>query len=85
MSYLTSYFSYYYSDYSPVPLRLVSIEPDDLRTCFTGLIIDDLVGGEGVEFFNLNIPPPTQPGVSVGLDTTTINIIDDDGEPLSLW
>ena len=68
-----------------MPLRLVSIEPDNLRTCFTGLIIDDLIGGEGVEFFNLNIPSPTQPGVNVGLDITTINIIDDDGEPLSLW
>ena len=59
-------------------LRLVSIEPEDTRTCFSGVIIDDVIGGEGVEFFSLNIPQPTQPGVNVGLDTTNINIIDDD-------
>ena len=53
-------------------------------TCFDGVIIDDILGGEGIEFFTLNIPEPTQPGVNVGLDETTINIIDDDGQTLYL-
>ena len=72
------------TDYAPVPLRLISIEPDDNRTCFSGVIINDVIGGEGVEFFTLNIPEPTQPGVNVGLNQTTININDDDSEPLPI-
>ena len=59
-------------------LRLVSIPGDESRTCFSGVIIDDLVGGEGTESFTLVIGEPTQPGVNLGLDETTINIIDDD-------
>ena len=65
-------------------LRLISIEPEESMTCFDGVIIDDILGGEGIEFFTLNIPEPTQPGVNVGLDETTINIIDDDGQTLYL-
>ena len=74
--------SIYYSDYRSVRLRLISIEPEESMTCFDGVIIDDILGGEGIEFFTLNIPEPTQPGVNVGLDETTINIIDDDGQTL---
>ena len=60
-------------------MRLISIEPDESSSCFEGIIIDDVLGGEEVEFFTLNIPEPTQPGVNVDRDETTINIFDDDG------
>lgn len=61
-------------------LRLISIDPTSDRTCFNGIIIDDLIGGEGIEFFTLDILEPQQPGVVIGLDETTINIDDDDGK-----
>ena len=71
---------FFSADYRSVPFRLIGINPEDDRTCFTGVIIDDSVGAEGTEFFNLIIEPPTQDGVNVGLNRTTINIIDDDSK-----
>lgn len=59
-------------------MRLISIEPDDDRTCFAGTIIDDVIGLEGSESFYLSIQPPTQDRVRVGLNLTNIIIIDDD-------
>ena len=66
-------------DYRPVPQRIISIEPTDDRTCFQGIIIDDVIGLEDVESFTLSIELPAQDGVELGLDISTINIIDDDG------
>ena len=67
------------TDYRSVSLRLISLGPNEDRTCFEGIIIDDSIGAEGIESFVLTIEEPTQSGVNVGLDETTINIIDDDG------
>ena len=67
-------------DYQSVPQRIVSIEPLSNLTCFSGQIVDDLIGLEGNEFFTLLIEETTQGGVVVERDLTTIYIIDDDGK-----
>ena len=70
-------------DYRSVPLRLISLGPDEARTCFEGVIITDEICLEDDESFTLNIEEPAQAGVELGLDSTTINIIDDCGMVLA--
>lgn len=71
------------ADYRSVPLRLISLGPNDDRTCFEGVIITDEICLEDEESFTLDIEEPSQAGVELGLDSTTINIIDDCGTLLA--
>ena len=72
-------------DYTPsgVPQTVTIPASDpDMRTCFTGPIIDDDIALEPNETFTLSITnySPVTDRILSGIKTTSITIIDDDGE-----
>ncbi len=60
----------------------MTLDPNSNRSCFIGLIIDDLIGLEGVEDFTLGLRDPQVAGVTVSNTATVVNIVDDDGKNL---
>ena len=85
------FFSLVLADYilSSIP-KIVTIlvvsDPDnaDMRTCFTGLIMNDLYALEPDETFTLSITGivPDNPGIVRGNETTRITINDDNSKPM---
>lgn len=59
---------------------MVTLEPSSNLSCFSGSIVDDLIGLEGIEDFMLRLRDPNLPGVLVGNNVTIVNIVDDDGK-----
>ena len=73
------------ADYTPSGIpRTVTIpgSDPDMRTCFNGPIINDLIALEPNETFNLTITDisPENSRIVHGIDNAVITIIDDDGE-----
>jgi hypothetical protein len=73
------------ADYVPSGISTTVTIPasdPDMRTCFMGPIINDLIALEPNETFTLKIDniSPDNRRINTGIDTTTITIIDDDGE-----
>ena len=82
MSGLKSYTSSM-ADYDPAGIpATVTIPASDSMACFTGPIIDDLIALEPHESFTLSISniSPDDNRIRRGIGTTTITIIDNDGE-----
>ena len=76
---------FFLADYTPSGIpRTVTIPASDpdMRTCFTGPIIDDLIALEPNETFTLSITniSPDSDRIVRGIDLTRITIVDDDGE-----
>ena len=72
---------FFLSDYdsSTIPTS-VTIQPTSDRFCFNSHIIDDLIGLEGDEDFQLVLINPSPSGVIITGDTIRIVIVDDDGK-----
>ena len=71
------------ADYSPGSIpTTVTIPASELRACFTGSIIDDRIGLEDDESFNLTITgiSPNIDVIRLGRAMTQITINDDDSE-----
>ena len=73
------------ADYTPsgIPTTVTIPASDpDMRACFNGPIIDDLIALEPNETFSLTITgiSPDSSRIVRGINTTVITIIDDDGE-----
>ena len=78
-------FVYLLVDYIPSGITTMVTIPasdPDMRTCFTGPIIDDSIALEPDETFSLKIDniSPDNRRINTGIDTTVITIIDDDSE-----
>lgn len=78
-------FNFVSVDYVPSGIQTtvtIAASDPDMRSCFTGPIIDDLIALEPDESFLLKIDniSPDNPRIVTGIDTTRITIIDDDGE-----
>ena len=74
-----------FADYTPsgIPVTVtIPASAADMRACFTGPIIDDLIALEPNETFTLSITDisPDDSRIQAGIETTRITIIDDDGE-----
>lgn len=68
-------------DFEAIPQFLsVTLEPSSNRSCFTGVVVDDLIGLEGIEDFTLGLRGPGSPSVLLGNNVTIVNIVDDDGK-----
>jgi hypothetical protein len=73
-------YSVFILDYEPLSPISVTLEPSSNRSCFTGRVVDDLIGLEGVEDFMVRLRDPEVPGVQVGNNATMIAVVDDDGK-----
>ena len=80
---------FFLPDYDSATLPTsVTIQPDSDRFCFNGDIIDDLIGLEGDEDFQLVLVNPSPSNVIITGDTTRIVIVDNNGKmtgPLILY
>ncbi len=71
-------------DYESLAPMSVSLDPLSNKTCFAGVIINDLIALEEVEDFFLVLNDPLITGLLIGRNYTTVDIIDDDGTTYSI-
>ena len=74
-----------YADYTPAGISqkvTIPASDPDMRTCFTGPVIDDDIALESNETFTLSITnfSPATDRILPGIETTRITIIDEDGK-----